>query len=90
MSLIIDDPEIERLVAEVAAATGVTETEALRRALLERKDNLPTQSVKERVRQIIERMDRDLLPLIPLDRRNPLSPKEQDEILGYGPDGYPV
>ena len=90
MSLVIDDPEIERLVAEIAAATCVSEMEALRRTLRERIDSLPTQSVEKRVRQIIERMDRDLLPLIPQEQRNPLSPTEQDEILGYGPDGYPV
>ena len=89
MGLNIDDPEVNRLVAEVAAATGETETEVVRRAMLDRKEQLGLPMVDERVRQIMNRMDRELLPLISPERRNnPLTPEEQNEILGYGPGGY--
>jgi hypothetical protein len=46
-------------------------------------------SAEERVRLIIEKMDRELLPLIPEELRGkPMTQEEQDEILGYGPDGF--
>ncbi len=91
MSLHIENPEVERLVAEVAAATGESPDETILHAMRERKDRLAVPSVEERVRQIMERMDRELLPLIPPDRRGkPISQEEQDAILGYGPDGYCV
>jgi antitoxin VapB len=79
------------LVAEVAAATGESKTEAIRKAMLDRKEKLALPSVEERARAIMERMDRELYPLIPEERRGkPLTQEEQDEILGYGPDGHCV
>lgn len=88
MSLHIEDPEVERLVAEVAAATGETETEAIQTALRERKERLALPSVEERVKEIMDKMDRELLPLMAPERRGkPFTQEEQDEILGYGPDG---
>ena len=91
MGLNIKNPEVERLVAEVAAATGESKTEAIRRAMLDRKERLGLPSTERRVRAIMEKMDRELLPLMsPEMRGQPLSQAEQDEILGYGPDGYPL
>lgn len=89
MSLVIDDPEIERLVAEIAAATCVSETEALRRTLRERKEKLPAASLEERVRRFREGMERDVWSKLPADSLGkPIPQEEQDAILGYGPGGY--
>jgi antitoxin VapB len=91
MGLNIKNPEVERLVAEVAAATGQSKTEAIRQAMLDRKEKLALPPLEERMRQIMEKMDRELLPLIPEELRGkPLTQEEQDEILGYGPDGHCV
>ena len=89
MSLIIDDPEIERLVAEIAAATGASAPEALRRTLRERKEKLRAASLEERARRFREGMERDVWSKLPADSLGkPIPQEEQDEILGYGPDGY--
>lgn len=76
MGLHIDDPEVSRLIAEVAAATGVSETEA------------PT-PLEERVQRLREGLERDVWSKLPPEvRGKPIPQEEQDEILGYGPDGY--
>lgn len=91
MGLNIKNQEVERLIAEVAAATGESKTEAIRKAMLDRKDKLALPSVEERVRQITERMDREIWSKLPPDvLGKPIAQEEQDEILGYGPDGYCV
>lgn len=90
MSLIIENPEVERLVAEVAAATGETPDEALLTALRERRERI-VPSVEERWRKIRERLERDVWSRLPPEARGrPIPQEEQDEILGYGPDGYCV
>jgi antitoxin VapB len=40
MALNLENPDVERLVDEVAALTGESKTEAVRRALSERKQRL--------------------------------------------------
>ena len=40
MALNINSPEVEQLVAAVAAMTGESKTEAVRQALLERRERL--------------------------------------------------
>ena len=47
MALNIKNPDVERLVAEVAAMAGETKTEAIRRALEERKQRLAFHVVRE-------------------------------------------
>lgn len=50
---------------------------------------LGRETAEERCKAILEKMDREFLPLIPPELRGkPMSQEEQDEILGYGPDGY--
>lgn len=60
VSLHIDDPEVVRMAEELARTTGETMTEAVRRALLERRARLrfrrrfPDPSRAERVRRCLE------------------------------------
>ncbi|MEO5800174.1 MAG: type II toxin-antitoxin system VapB family antitoxin [Gemmatimonadales bacterium] len=82
MAISIKDPETDRLARALAAATGLSLTEAIREALrdrLEQEVHRGRRGVAAEVRRIQERLAR--LPV--LDARTP------DEILGYGADGVP-
>lgn len=89
MALNIKNKEVEHLAAEVARMTGETKTEAVKRALAERKQRLaqrtgPTDALRRGVRFL----ERQVWPAVPdqeVGRR--LTPEEEDAILGYGPDG---
>lgn len=89
MALNIKSPEVEKLVATVAAMTGESKTEAVRRALEERRERLSLQhSHGERGSDFLRYLAEEVWPLAPpgqLGRR--LSREEEDEILGYGPAG---
>jgi antitoxin VapB len=89
MALNIKSPEVEELVAEVAAMTGENKTEAVRRALAERRDRLALQAVhRERGGSFLTYLEEEVWPKAPpgqLGRR--LSREEDNEILGYGPEG---
>lgn len=89
MALNIKNPEVERLAAEIAQATGESKTEAIRRALSERKARLSFriagQSRSLRIRRFLERevwsrVTEDHIGRAP-DRA------ERERILGYGEEG---
>jgi len=89
MPLTLKNPDVERLLDEVAGLTGETKTEAVRRALVERRERL-----RFRVRPggRTERLDRFLAgeawPLVPPDQKGRrLTPDEEEQILGLGPEG---
>ncbi len=89
MALNTKNPEVERLAAEVAALAKETKTEAIRRALAERKERLAVRRVDpgkaERLRRLLED---HIWPTIPREVRGKAITKEEREaILGYGPDG---
>ncbi|WP_299426115.1 type II toxin-antitoxin system VapB family antitoxin [uncultured Meiothermus sp.] len=83
MALTLKNPEVERLAEELARLTGETKTEAIRKALLERKARLarPERSRSEVIQEFLDEMQ-DLLP----KGRRPTK-EEEEEILGYGPQG---
>jgi len=89
MALNIKNHEVERLAEEVARATGESKTEAIRKALLERKGRLASQVVPEDRRARLRRfLEQDVWPRVPrrvLGRR--LTKKQREDILGYGPRG---
>ena len=89
MALNIKNPDVERLATEVADLAGETKTQAIRRALEERKSRLALRGVRvDRRGDFLRVLERDIWPKIPrrlLGRR--LSRKEEDRILGYGPQG---
>lgn len=89
MAVNIKNDRVERLINEVAALTGESKTEAVRRALEERRDRLarhpavPTAAA--RIRLVLER---EVWPSVPphlLGRH--LSKAEEEAVLGYGADG---
>ena len=89
MGLNLKNDEVERLVAEVARMTGETKTEAVRRALAERRQRLVyrlgSADRSERIRAFLEHEIWPQVPKRELGRR--LTRQEEDDILGYGEDG---
>ncbi len=87
MALNLKDSEVERLVEEVAEMAGETKTEAVRKSLEERKARL--QIVRDDDAQDLRRYLREEVwpQVLPEFRGRGISQEEQDEILGYGPEG---
>lgn len=83
MALNIKDPEADRLVRELAAATGESITDAARVAFAERLQRVRARAMSEpdraRVREIIERARARQVVDVP----------SEDEILGYDENGIP-
>ena len=89
MALNIENDEVERLATEVAHMTGESRTEAIRRALAERRQRLTYRiSSDDRHAHVLRFLEQEVWPRIPADQLGRhLSRREQDKILGYGPDG---
>ena len=89
MGLNIKNAEVEQLATEVARLANETKTEAIRRALLDRRARLHARGKKtgkgDRLR---EYMKRHVWPFLPAGQRGrTLTRQEEDQILGYGPNG---
>ena len=87
MPLNIKNAEVEALVNEVVSLTGESKTEAVRKALLERKAKLDLESAaprKERLRQFLKQTWSEM-PEHLLGKG--VSQEAQDELLGYGSKG---
>ncbi len=91
MALNIKNPEVERLATEVAHLARETKTEAIRRALEERKARLKVgPSREEKYRRAMEFLQREVWPhILPEFRGKTITKQEREEILGIGPNGYP-
>jgi antitoxin VapB len=89
MALNIKNLETEQLATEVAAMTGETKTEAIRRALEERKQRLSLRVVQEdRVTRFRRFLEQEVWPNLPSEvKGKPLSKRDKEAILGYGPEG---
>ena len=89
MPLNIKNPEVERLVQEVAQMTGESKTEAVRRALLERRQRLAFRDGADRRADVERFLEREVWARIPQEQlgRAPTS-EEVEEILGFGPEGH--
>ena len=88
MALNLKNPEVERLAAEIAQMTGESKTEAVRRALEERRQRLAyrvqTGAAGRGRRFLVE----DVWPLVPdSEVGRSLARDEEDAILGYGDAG---
>lgn len=88
MALNIKNEEVERLAREVADVTGETKTEAIRRALSERRDRVSIRLGEKSAARLSRFLEEELWPTIPEHELGcRLSRIEEDEILGYGPEG---
>ena len=90
MALNIKNPQVEELAAEVAQMAAETKTEAIRRALIERKQRLQARGGGlQPKRSIVEYLEQHVWPFIPpgVTGKPPMTREEEDEIMGYGPEG---
>ena len=90
MGLNIKNAEVERLAAEVAGLAHETKTEAIRRALSDRKQRLLVRkggaTKYDRLRHLLQSR---IWPDIPAGiRRRGISKRDREKILGYGPGGF--
>ncbi|MBX3093141.1 MAG: type II toxin-antitoxin system VapB family antitoxin [Cryobacterium sp.] len=83
MALSIKDPEADRLVRELAAATGESITDAARTAFAERLQRVRARAVPEADRALI----RDIIERA--RKRKIVDTRTDDEILGYDENGIP-
>ena len=88
MALNLKNAEVERLAAEVARLTGESKTEAIRRALDERRQRLKGTSAEQRRARVLRFLEKKVWPALPRgERGRRLTRAEEDDILGYGPTG---
>ena len=89
MALNIKNETVERLAAEVARLAGESKTEAVRRALEDRKARLAHRVADgDRASRLRRFLETEVWPTIPageLGRR--MSREEEEQVLGYGPEG---
>lgn len=95
MGLNFEDAETEKLAIEIAKLAGESKDEAVRQALLERRDRLRAGSAGKRRRprtkeEMLHYLETEIWPLIPEENRGrpPITKEEKEEILGYGPEGF--
>jgi antitoxin VapB len=90
VALNIKNVEVERLAGEVANLARETKTEAIRRALVERRARLQARAGKPGGRKSLrEYLEQNVWPMMPPgELGRVMSREEEDQILGYGPEGY--
>src|ERR1039458_2575733 len=90
MTLNIKNLDVERLAGEVANLAHETKTEAIRRALLERRARLQARVGKPGGRKSLrEYLEQNVWPIVPAaELGRVISREEEDQILGYGAEGY--
>jgi len=90
MPLNIKNPEVERLIDEVAEMTGESKTEAVRQALLERRRRLAFRVGRaDRAADIERFLEREVWSQIPdQDLGKAPSAEEIERILGLGVEGH--
>jgi antitoxin VapB len=88
MALNLKNAAVERLAGEVARLTGESKTEAIRRALEERRRRLKGPSIEQRRTRVLGLLEKKVWPTLPEgERGRRLTRAEEDDILGFGPDG---
>jgi antitoxin VapB len=90
MALNIKSAEVQKLAGEVADLAHETKTEAIRRALAERRARLEARAGKPGGRKSLwEYMEQNVWPMMPEgELGRVMSREEEDKILGYGPELY--
>lgn len=91
MALNIKNTEVESLAEEVARLTNTSKTEAIRQALLERRDRVSATSPEANRAELLRRfMELRIWPRIPTSASRRWTKEEEEAALGYGDHGEPV
>lgn len=88
MAMSIKSPAVERLAEEVARMTGESKTEAVRKALEDRKRRLKGVPARNRRASVLAFLKNQVWTGVPKGQfGRSLTRAEEDAILGYGPEG---
>lgn len=88
MALNIKNEAVEALATEVAELARETKTEAIRRALEERRARLSVHRKRQTLDQMLHFLETEIWPHVPAEVRGKgISKQEREEVLGYGPHG---
>ena len=89
MPLNIKNAEVEQLAEEISRLTGETKTEAIRRALAERRARLRIRvTAGARSRRIRRFLESEVWTRVPADQLGKApTRREREQILGYGEEG---
>lgn len=88
MAMNIKNPLVERLASDVARMTGESKTEAIRKALEDRKRRLMGTPADDRRAAVLGFLKKKVWAGLPKNQiGRPLTREEEDAILGYGPEG---
>ena len=91
MALNIKNAEVESLAAEIARLTNTSKTEAIRQALLERRERVSATSPEVNRAELLRRfMELRIWPRIPASASRRWTKEEEEAALGYGEHGEPV
>ena len=89
MTLQVDNPNVDRLLDEITQITGESRTEAIRKALEERRYRLSDKArATPNEARLLAFLQDEVWPLIPSDHLGVRLSKEAEEaVLGYGENG---
>ena len=89
MALNIKNPDVEKLLDEVVQMTGESKTEAVRKALEERRQRLSLRfGTRQNEIRLLTFLQDEVWPQVPAELRGTRLTKAAEEaILGYGADG---
>ena len=89
MPLNIKNAKVEKMIDELAGITGETKTEAVRRAVEERRARLAYRvSQDDRGARLRRFLEQEAWPLVPKrERGRRLARAEEEALLGYGKEG---
>ncbi len=88
MAMNIKNPAVERLAEQVARMTGESKTEAIRKALEDRKRRLKGVPAPGRRASVLAFLKNQVWTSVPKEQfGRSLTRAEEDAILGYGPEG---
>ena len=90
MALNLKNPEVEALAEELAQLGGTSKTEAIRQALIEQKQRLLVSRGRDPKLSAMRFLEDRVWPNLPPGASRPLTKKQEEKLLGYGPDGAPV
>jgi antitoxin VapB len=91
MALNIKNLEVEHLVEEVARLSNTSKTEAIRQALLDRRERLSALSSDTNREELLRRfMELRIWPGIPASASRRWTKEEEESALGYCESGEPV
>ena len=90
MALNVKNPEVEKLAQELALLSGTSKTEAIRQALIEKKQRMQLYLRRDPKQSAMQFLHDRMWPTLPHGASRILSREEEEAILGYGPDGAPI